>query len=53
MVCEWLGYIFCYGKYESIKSPSDNNEVSGFIISNLMILIRVVAFLVLYVDAGK
>jgi hypothetical protein len=46
MLCEWLGYIFCDGKYESIKSSSDNKEVLGFIITNLMILIRLVAFLV-------
>jgi len=47
MLCEWLEYIFCDGKYESIKSSSDNNEASGFIISNLMVLIRLVAFLVI------
>jgi hypothetical protein len=46
MLCEWLEYIFCDGKYESINSSSDDNEVSGFIISNQMILIRLVAFLV-------
>jgi hypothetical protein len=39
MLCEWLGYIFCDGKYESTKCSTTTAA------TNLMILIRLVAFL--------